>query len=483
STKEEADDEYEETDDIVPIIPAKSRKQRYQERIIRKDGQPTQPLTLPYQAKGSVNLQELRKINNAQTEQDQILLTKSSTASVSSISIPLSYQEAIQSSHSAEWKDAILSELTSIEENHTWVLVDRPTDEQINIVSSKWVFTIKENNDGTIERFKARLVARGFSQKFGIDYFETFSPVINKETFRFLITVACHYDYEIHTMDVSTAFLNGTLQETIFMDIPEGYGTIMNTTGKVLKLIKSLYGLKQAPLAWYNELEAFLVSVGFIKATGIDPCLFMLRDDQDVLFVLVYVDDLLLVSSSMKIMDHFKSRLSSKFKVRDLGEVSSYLKLRIQRDRMNKIIMIDQEHYISSLLKKFDMYNCKDKNTPGLPSIRLSKGKEEMDSSIPYRECVGALIHIMTNSRPDIAFSVHEVCRYFSCYTQEHWKAVKRIMRYLKTTKSYKLIIDGSHDLLLSGYSDSSFADDDASGRKSTNGIVFKLGNSTVSWS
>jgi hypothetical protein len=477
--EDELDDDI---DDIVPVVPIKTRRQRYQDRMLQQNGHLVQISSVPYQAKGSVNLQELRRMQAELQNNDQVLLAKLDVPAAPSIPVPLSYQEALQSPQCSEWKEAILSELTSIEENQTWVLVDRPSNEQINVVSSKWVFTVKENIDGSIERFKARLVARGFSQKYGVDYFDTFSPVVNKETFRFMMTIASHFDYEIHTIDVSTAFLNGRLQEDIYMDIPEGYGTSGNMNGKVLKLIKSLYGLKQAPLAWYNELEAFLISLGFIKATGIDPCLFAMNDYNNVLYILVYVDDILLIASSVNIMERFKSQFSQRFKVRDLGEISSYLKLRIHRDRNNKKIMIDQEKYIDSLLHRFDMINCKDKNTPGLPNTRLKIGSTQLDNTIPYRECVGALIHIMTNSRPDIAFSVHEVCRYFDSYTQEHWQAVKRIMRYLKATKHYKFCIDGSRALQIIGFADSSFADDDSTGRRSTTGIVFKLGNSSISW-
>jgi hypothetical protein len=354
----------------------------------------------------------------------------------------------------------------------------------VNIVSSKWVFNIKKNLDGSIDRFKARLVARGFSQKYGVDYFDTFSPVLNKETFRFLLCIAAHCDYSIQTMDVSTAFLNGSLDTDIFMEIPEGFDVAGVNSNKVLKLKKSLYGLKQAPLAWYKELETFLLSIDFVKATGIDPCLFLLKDKELVLYLLVYVDDLLIISNSEVFSSRFKAKLQQRFKVRDLGDVDQYLKMRITRDRSRKTIMIDQQHYIESILEKFNLSNCRDKPTPGIPNSRLSVNPDDIicDSDTPYRECVGALIHLMTNTRPDISFAVHEVCRYFDKPTETHWKAVKRILRYLKATKNLKLIIDGNKPIVPVGYADASFADNDSSSRKSTTGIVFMLCGVPIVW-
>lgn len=481
-TETDEDSVDQGNDDIMPLIQPKTRSERYRDR--NKSNQESLHSQMQYTSSGAVDLSSLRQQILNEDASIVALTAKTIGPDKLVVVIPQTYEEALNSPESSEWKQAIFSELMSIEENNTWNVVDKPQDKLVNIVSSKWVFTVKNNIDGTIERFKARLVARGFSQKHGVDYFDTFSPVLNKKTFRFLLCVAAHYNYEIHTMDVSTAFLNGTLDTEILMEIPEGYDSNESMKNKVLKLHKSLYGLKQAPLAWYQELETFLLSIKFEKALGIDPCLFIYRDNNEVLYLLVYVDDLLVISSSLSIMSSFKAKLQNKFKVRDLGEVTQYLKMRILRDRANKIITIDQKNYLESLLERFNLSNGKDKPTPGIPNTRLVSHNNDIQcaSDVPYRECVGALIHLMTNSRPDISFTVHEVCRYFDKPTEEHWKAVKRILRYLKSTKDYKLTIDGTKDLIPVGYADASFADNDSTRRKSTTGIVFQLCGISIVW-
>ena len=231
------------------------------------------------------------------------------------ISGPSSYKQAMMQSDKHQWESAIDEELRSMEKNQVWEVVDTPSNK--NIVTSRWVFVKKTDEHGNLERYKARLVARGFQQIPGQDFNETFAPVVRFTSIRVVLAIAAKYKMHIHQMDVKTAFLNGFLDEDIYMAIPEGV-TVNNADSKCLKLKKSIYGLKQSPLSWNKVLDEFLLSNQMIRSTA-DSGVYM-RKIQDLrIFVTTYVDDLLIASQNMALISEFKKKLESRFEMSDLG--------------------------------------------------------------------------------------------------------------------------------------------------------------------
>lgn len=230
----------------------------------------------------------------------------------------------------------------------------------MNVVGSRWVYRIKRRVDGSIERYKARLVARGFTQQEGIDYSETFSPVIKQATVRLVFSIAVSRNWKIHQLDIHNAFLNGVLTEEVYMKQPPSF-IDSSLPSHVCKLHKSLYGLKQAPKAWYTRLSDFLLSIGF-RASKVDTSLFILSDGTNIFYLLVYVDDILLTGSNSAMLHHLIQLLSSEFKLRDLGVVHYFLGIEVQSTSMG--LMLCQHKYILDILTRAGMTSCKPVDTP-----------------------------------------------------------------------------------------------------------------------
>lgn len=351
-------------------------------------------------------------------------------------------------------------------------------------IKSKWVFAVKTNSDGEVMRYKARLVAKGFSQMPGIDFDETFAPVVKYTSIRFCLAIAAVLDLEITQMDVVTAFLYGDLKENVYMEQPEFFN---NGTPKVCKLEKSIYGLKQASRNWNELLNQTLLNFGLTRSNT-DQCIYFLIKNGNVLIVLIYVDDFLIMFNNKRLEAELKSTLSSKFRMKYLGEVSTILGMRISRDRSKKTISIDQTKYIYAILNKFGMSNCHPVNSPLDINQKLSSemcAKDEVEkhemSKIPYREAIGCLMYIAHVTRPDINFSINLLSRYSTNPGIAHWKAIKRVFRFLKATAAYKILYGTTKSNVL-GYCDADWAGD-LDNRKSTTGYVFLLNGGAISWS
>ena len=352
------------------------------------------------------------------------------------------------------------------------------------------MFKVKTNADGEIERYKARLVAKGFSQVEGIDYTETFAPVAKYGSIRCVLALAAQLDLEVHQMDVKTAFLNGDLEEEIYMRQPPGYITD-ETKDKVWKLKKCLYGLKQAPRMWWIKLDAYLQSIGFTRGTA-DHSIYVRRSGQELVILTVYVDDLLIASNQMDAVKRTKEELKSRFEMSDMGEAHYILGIRITRDRANRKIYLSQAKYVKKVLSKFGMEDCKPISTPLEVNQKLSKSMspqtaEDRDymATVPYRQAVGSLMHAMIGTRPDICFAVGAVSKFMSDPGKEHWTAVKRILRYLRGTQDYQLELSGSDNsttVVLHGYCDSDWGGN-PDDRRSTSGYAFSLGRGAINWS
>ena len=374
---------------------------------------------------------------------------------------PVTFQEAISSSHASEWLAAMQDELVSMSHNSVWDLVELPKG--CKPVGCKWVFKTKRSSDGAVERYKARLVAKGYSQREGIDYKETFSPVSTKDSFRVVMALVAHFNLELQQMDVKTAFLNGDLTEDVYMIQPDGF-VEKGREHLVCKLRKSIYGLKQASRQWYLKFDQVVTSFGF-KENVSDQCIYLKMSGSNFIILVLYVDDILLASNCVKILNETKQVLNNHFDMKDLGDAFFVLGIQIHHDRSKGILGLSQRGYIEKILKRFNMYSCSSCATPIQKGDKLSKSQCPQDEKeiaemekVPYASAVGSLMYAQVCTRPDIAFAVNALGRYLSNPGLNHWKAVKKVMRYLQGTKDYMLTYKKSDQLEVAGYSDSDFA-------------------------
>ena len=310
---------------------------------------------------------------------------------------PQTYKEAMTSPEALSWKEAINSEVESILQNHTWELVDIPPGSKP--IGCKWIFKRKLKADGSVDKYKARLVAKGYRQKEGIDYFDTYSPVSRITSIRTLIAIASLNDMEIHQMDVKTAFLNGELDEEIYMEQLEGF-VVQGQENKVCKLVKSLYGLKQAPKQWHEKFDHTMLSHGF-KINECDKCVYIKTYANSCVFVCLYVDDMLIMGTSKDVIMSTKKLLSSIFDMKDLGLADVILGIQIKRN--NEGYILTQSHYVEKILNKYDQSNCKVAVTPFDANCKLKKNIGDAVSQLQYSQVIGSLMYLMNATRPDIA--------------------------------------------------------------------------------
>jgi hypothetical protein len=396
---------------------------------------------------------------------------------------PVNFKEAVNNHDAEKWIKAMNEELESIQKNDVWVLTDLPN--QRKAIGCKWVLRKKFKADGSLEKYKARLVAKGFTQQPGVDFVDTYSPVAKFTSVRIIMSIVAKMDLELHQLDVKTAFLNGELKEDIYMIQPEGF-QIKGHEEKVYKLKRSLYGLKQSSRQWYLKFHQAILEIGF-KVSPLDHCVYICNENDKFTILSLYVDDILLTGNYPDMINNTKLFLSSKFEMKDMGAATYVLGIKITRNRNLKLLYLDQENYLEKILRRFNMDKCKPLNTPISKGQYLSKSMcpqneteiQEMES-IPYAQAVGSLMYAMTSTRPDICHAVGLVSRYQSNPGKTHWKAVKRIFRYLQGTKNMGLCF-GLSDLEIVGFTDADFAGD-LDDRKSTSGYVFLFGGTAVSW-
>jgi transposase InsO family protein len=371
-----------------------------------------------------------------------------------------------------KWRAAMIEEMDAHAANQTWTIQPLPPGRKT--VKSKWVFKTKTNEAGEVVRHKARLVAKGFSQIKGIDYTETFAPVVRFTSIRCLMALAVKNRMRIHQMDAVTAFLQGELSEEIYMDQPDGFE---DDTGRVCRLKKSIYGLKQAGREWNTKLDAALIRYGLNKSK-MDPCIYYLKNGS--LIVAVYVDDFLIFYQEKKVLDEMKKFLCENFLMKDLGPAKACLGLRITQKESS--IQLDQNQYVLEILEKFGMSESKPVGTP-MSMDKLCKNKnpeKTLVGKIPYQEAIGSLLFLAQCTRPDISFAVNEVSKYNHDHDETHWMAVKRIFRYLRGTTGMKLCFT-EPSATLQGFCDADWASD-VDERRSCTGYVFKLSGGAISW-
>ena len=370
-------------------------------------------------------------------------------------------------------------EYQSLKENDTWDLVELPSGHKP--IGCKWVFKTKHDKNGKIERFKARLVAKGYAQKYGVDYNETFSPVVRFSSIRALLAFAVQNEMLVHQMDVVTAFLNGNLKEDIYMEQPPGY-TQPGRENLVCKLKKSLYGLKQSPRCWSTAFREHLESNQF-KQSAADPCVFVRSEETHVTIIAVYVDDLIIITKTPEKMEEVKTSLAARFKMKDLGKLHYCLGITIEQDDEKKCLWLHQRQYISTILEKYGLSQAKPATTPADINVKLTKDDEVSKAVDPvqYQSMVGSLLYAATATRPDIAHAVGVVSKFNARPSEAHLTAVKRILRYLKKTVDLAIKYEKKEDTVLVGYSDADWAGDQDD-RHSTTGNLFVMSGSPVSW-
>lgn len=413
-------------------------------------------------------------------EQAQIFEEAFPATEIAGIRIPQTYQQAIHDpKYGNQWKAAVLEEIISLIENGTWEEVLPPKD--ANMVDSKWVFTIKTKPDGMVERFKARLVARGFTQVRGIDYNETFAPTVRMDTLRLFLATVATEDLECFHYDIKNAFTESHLEEQILLKPPKG---IHVKKGHVLKILRSLYGLKQAARDWNLLMKKELLAWGFVQSLA-DPCMFV--HEERKIQILVYVDDILAAAKEQSQTEWFWKKLSGRFNAKNLGEVHKVLGVRVTRDRKHRTIFLDQEQYLRAVLDKFGMSNRKhkDKKIPSADytSFRPAADNDTRIDATEYQQGIGSLMFAMVLTRPDIAFTLGKLSQYMSDPAEHHGHAMKNLLRYLRSTVTMKLRYGpgGAHPQFVI-YSDADWASDIVD-RKSVSGSTAMFYGGPISWS
>lgn len=385
---------------------------------------------------------------------------------------PLCYKDVLGREDENLWMKAIDKELNSLDENKTWEVVPKPNG--IKPLGTRWVFKIKdEPND--VHTYKARLVVRGFQQREGVDYYETYAPVARMPTIRFLLALTVQKNLITRHLDVTTAFLYGNLSEEVYLLTPDG---IDIPDDKIIRLKKSLYGLKQSPRCWNDRFHSFIVSLGFVQSKS-DYCLYVLSQEKEVVYLVIYVDDTLMAGSRIDLMNSIIEKLSQEFKMKDLGPVKRFMGLNI--DIKPNLIEIDQSHYIRKILHKFSMKECNPLKTPMEVNLKLVP-KDGEPTEQPFRELIGTLMYLAMGSRPDLSFAVNFFSRLQEGATDNHWSHLKRVLRYMQSTIDLKLTYKfDSEAPPVSAYVDADWGSDTVD-RKSTSGYVLLVYNCPILW-
>ncbi|XP_074302984.1 uncharacterized protein LOC141637318 [Silene latifolia] len=384
---------------------------------------------------------------------------------------PPSFKVAITD---AGWCTAMKEEIDALESNDTWELTDLPPNKKA--LGCRWVYKIKYKSDGSIERLKARVVVFGNHQVEGLDYGETFAPVVKMVTIRTFLVVAAVKKWELHQMDVHNAFLHGDLNEEVYMKLPPGFGR--GHEGKVCRLKKSLYGLRQAPRCWFAKLASALRHYGFRQSYS-DYSLFTYTMNDVRLHVLIYVDDLVIAGNDSQAISVFKVYLNRCFKMKDLGSLKYFLGIEVARNSDG--IFLNQRKYTLDIITETGLLGAKPASTPMDPDHKLSvNGSPYLDDPERYRRLIGRLIFLAV-TRPDLTFSVHVLSQFLTKPRTAHMDAALRVVRYLKGSPGQGILLRSNSSLTISGWCDSDWGTR-ALTRRSVTGWFVSLGDSPISW-
>lgn len=399
---------------------------------------------------------------------------------------PRTINEAKRSPNWPQWQEAIEAERFALESHGTWRLEEPPSG--TNVVGCRWVFVVKRDASGAINRYRARLVAQGFSQIPGVDFFDTYAPVAKLASARTVLAFAARYDFEIHQVDVKSAYLNGEFEENevIYMRLPPGLNLTSNPR-LALRLLKPLYGLRQSARHWYRKFWKILRELLRMKQCDVDQAVFFRVEGKDLIIIVTHVDDLTIVTSTVTLMNEVKTQLQKELKITDLGELHWILGIAVKRDRAARTISLSQKAYINSIIQRYGFENLKPLAMPMDPSAKLSSSQSPQTAEEfalmrdkPYRECVGSLMYASHGTRPDITYAVGILSKYLEKPGLAHWNALKRVFAYLAGSRDYELQY-GDTSMDLTGYSDAdgSMHED----RKAISGYAFLIDGGAVSWS
>lgn len=400
--------------------------------------------------------------------------------SVNAVMEPQTVEEALNVPDADKWKEALEKEYGDLMRNCTWELVDRPKNKKV--LTSKWVFVRKRDAHGNVVRHRARITIKGCQQRYGVDFWETYSPVVAQEAVKLVLLLALHLGLSCKHVDFVTAFLNGPIDDAeIYMEIPEYFD---DGSGRVCKLLRSLYGLKQAPMIWYQTLDKHLRACGF-KRCKMDGGVYTRSVGGSPIFVTVYVDDLVIAGTDENI-ELVISELRAKFKLKDLGPVKDLLHMEIEYVP-GQVLWMSQRGYIDKVLKRFGMENCRPVSTPqtlGNQPEPVEEGQAGVnDPNVPYRELVGCLQYLVQGTRPEIANAVRMLSKYMSKYTREHYVMAKRVLRYLQGTRDHGLLWEkpASPDLHFTAYADADLGGE-KDDRRSITGYVLQMNGCTYAY-
>lgn len=494
--------EEEDDDETIESPPRESPSRN---ELNRSDAQPTAPETVENQEENldaphqpgapKRSLRQKEKVNyrgmsvcGAGFESFNILGEEFGTAQVE-IDNPKSFKRAMESTDREKWVKACNKEMDSLTSKDVWDLVERPKNKKI--LRGFWIFKIKPMPQGQPSKFKARFVVMGNLQEEGIDFHETFSPTGKPSSFRLLLALASIHGWEIHQMDAVTAFLNGILDEEIYMEQPEGYKK-QGEEHKVCKLNRSLYGLRQSPKIWYDDVVAFLIETGFYQCE-IDPCTYI-RSNEDkskITAVYVHVDDMAITGNDIQ---SFKEEVSKKWQMEDLGLAMTVVGIQITR-QSHLSYSINQSALAHDVLKRFEMLEAKPASTPLPAGLKLYRCSDEQVADFArenknYRSAVGSLMYLSQCTRPDLAYAVGVLSQHLERPGHEQWKAVIHVFRYLKGTINLGIVYSGDDITTVAGQRSfempQSHVDADWAGdrntRRSTTGYIFKLAGGPISW-
>lgn len=404
---------------------------------------------------------------------------ESTNMSTENMMDPKSIKEALTSQHADEWYKAIEEEYTSLINNKTWTLTDLP--EGRTAVGCRWVFKSKVRPDGTIEKRKARLVAKGYTQVMGLDYVDTFAPVVRQESLRLIYALSVELDLQLRQLDVSTAFLNGTLDEEIYMEQPEMF-VQEATKQKVCKLHKAIYGLKQSGRQWFKCIDAVFKEFG-LNQSKYDQCIYYVNNENALMIVGLYVDDILIACNNKRFTEKFVKSLHSKFEIRNIGIPKHCVGLEVNVKPGE--VSISQSGYIKRLARKYGLEKCKPVKIPMPANTKLEKepsiaGENEKVNDKLYQELIGYLLYISLHSRPDISCAVNMLSQFSKYPCKQHYNAALQVLKYLNTTNN-AVISYKKCGTPLTGFCDANWAQD-VNDRKSQSGFCFLLANGVISW-
>ena len=393
-------------------------------------------------------------------------------STISSVSLPKNTNEAL--SHPG-WRQAMVDEMAALHSTGTWDLVVWPFGKFP--VGCRWVYTVKVGPDGQVDRLKARLVAKGYTQVYGSDYGDTFSPVAKIAYVRLLLSMAAMCSWSLFQLDIKNVFLHGDLAEEVYMEQPLGF-VAQGESDLVCRLRRSLYGLKQSPRAWFGHFSYVVQEFGMLRSTSDHSVFYHHNSSGQCIYLVVFVDDIVITGSDRDDIKKLKQHLFIHFQTKDLGKLKYFLGIEIAQSSSG--VVLSQRKYALDILEETGMLDCKPVDTPMDPNVKLVLGQgESLGDPRRYRRLVGKL-NYLTITRPDISFPISVVSQFLQSPCDSHWDAVIRILRYIKSTPSQGVLYENRGHTQVIGYTDADWAGSPTD-RRSTSGYCVFIGGNLIS--